>query len=244
MKKRVFILIMIFAASALAACGMEGEEASITDPIPTAHIIPLPSYSPEPVSTPEPELSPEPTPVPLELIPDEELVPVSDYIPGVYIDLKYATEDNFTGQVIYDFDEPYLRCGTMKKLLEAQEILLEQGYSLLVWDAFRPIEAQYLLWEVYPDPNYVANPNTGVSGHSRGNTVDVGLVGSDGILVELPCAFDEFSPAADREYGDVSETARTNVLILQNAMYEAGFEGYWSEWWHYSDAVVYPPADQ
>lgn len=74
----------------------------------------------------------------------------------------YATENNFTGVRIYDFTDAYLRYGTVKKLANVQKELKEQGYSLKIWDAYRPFEAQQKLWEVYPDPNYVANPANGM----------------------------------------------------------------------------------
>ncbi len=102
------------------------------------------------------------------------------YLPGVYADLRYATEDNFTGQVIYDFTQPQLRYGTLKKLAQAQEMLAERDLALKIWDAYRPVSAQFRLWEVCPDPQYVADPTKGYSGHSRGNTVDVTLVSADG----------------------------------------------------------------
>ena len=34
-----------------------------------------------------------------------DLVNIKDYIPDVFVDLKYATEDNFTGHRVYDFSE-------------------------------------------------------------------------------------------------------------------------------------------
>lgn len=68
---------------------------------------------------------------------------VRDYIPSVYVDLKYASKDNFTGTAIYDFTDAYLRYGTVKKLAEVQQELLEQGYSLKIWDAYRLVSAQF-----------------------------------------------------------------------------------------------------
>lgn len=198
---------------------------------------------------PSPELSfvPEPLPEPSDApnpgqpeVSDEEFVRVTDYIPSLYVDLRYASEDNFTGTVIYDFTEAYLRYGTVKKLAVAQRELTGKGLSLLIWDAYRPREAQFKLWEACPDPVYVVNPETGNSGHSRGNTVDVTLVTADGAGVEMPTGFDDFSTLADRDYSDATDAARENALILEQAMTEAGFEPYWGEWWHYSDSVSYP----
>ena len=170
---------------------------------------------------------------------DSAAVQVRDYIPNLYVDLRYATTDNFTGQVIYDFTEPLLRYGTVKKLMAVQEELNELGYSLLIWDGYRPPAAQFKLWEIVPDGNYVANPYNGYSSHSRGNTVDVTLVTLSGEAVEMPSDFDEFAAIADRDYSDVSETAKTNALLLEQLMQKHGFNGYWNEWWHYSDTVSY-----
>lgn len=174
---------------------------------------------------------------------EEDLVRILDYIPTVYVDLKYATEDNFTGKVIYDFSDPYLRYGTVKKLMAVQDELLALGYSLKIWDAYRPVSAQFTLWEICPDPNFVSNPNKGYSSHSRGNTVDVTIVMADGSEIEMPTEFDEFSSLADRDYSDVSDMAKQNVLVLESAMSEQGFNCYFGEWWHYSDSVSYPVVD-
>ena len=141
---------------------------------------PMPVRRAKPAPVPIPKPRPEPAPEPEEPA-DETLVTVTDYIPGIFVELKYATEDNFTGQVIYGFTDARLRYGTVKKLARVQAALLEQGYSLKIWDACRPVSAQFALWEVCPDPVYVANPNKGYSSHSRGNTVDVTLVLSDGL---------------------------------------------------------------
>lgn len=81
------------------------------------------------VPAPEPEPEPEPA--------EDALVDVCTYLPGVYADLRYATENNFTGQVIYDFTQPQLRYGTLKKLAQAQEMLAERDLALKIWDAYR-----------------------------------------------------------------------------------------------------------
>ena len=172
-------------------------------------------------------------------ISDQELVTIRDYIPNIYIDVKYATTDNFTGQVIYDFSEPSLRYGTIKKLMKVQKELNKRGYSLKVWDAYRPIEAQLKLWEICPDPAYVSDPNKGYSGHCRGNTIDVTLVTADGKELEMPSGYDEFSALADRDYSDVSSAAAKNAELLESVMKKHGFKGYQAEWWHYTDTVSY-----
>ena len=175
---------------------------------------------------------------------DDEYVLVNKYIPDIYVELMYATDNNFTGVRIYDFTDAYLRYGTVKKLANVQKELKEQGYSLKIWDAYRPFEAQQKLWEVYPDPNYVANPANGMKKHNLGGTVDITMVAADGTVISMPTEFDDFSLKADRNYSDIdNEEAVKNVIILQNAMENNGFTGYQGEWWDYSDTVEYEAVD-
>lgn len=175
---------------------------------------------------------------------NDEYVLVKKYILDIYVELRYATENNFTGVKIYDFTEAYLRYGTVKKLAQVQKELKQQGYSLKIWDAYRPFEAQQKLWEVYPDPNYVANPANGMKKHNLGGTVDITMVAADGSVISMPTEFDDFSLKADRDYSDIEdEEAVKNVMILQNAMENNGFTGYQGEWWDYSDTVEYEAVD-
>lgn len=170
---------------------------------------------------------------------DTDFVRVADCLPEIVVDLRYATEDNFTGQVIYGFSDAWLRYGTVKKLAAAQMALAEQGYGLKIWDAFRPAAAQIIMWEICPDSVYVANPNRGFSSHSCGNTVDLTLIAADGTEAVMPTGFDDFSTKADRDYSDVDPEAASNALVLENAMIDAGFKPYSGEWWHFSDTDEY-----
>lgn len=179
-------------------------------------------------------------PVIMAIPADKDFVKVADYIPGVYQELMYATQENFTGQVIYDFQDAYLRYGTVKKLAGVCRDLAEMGLYIKIWDGFRPVSAQFALWEVCPDPTYVADPNVGFSSHSRGNTLDVTLVDENGVELEMPTGFDDFSAKADRDYSDCTAAAANNADILEILMEKHGFTGYAGEWWHYSDTMSYP----
>ena len=226
MKRLEKIAPLLLASLLLAGCAgvePEPEREEAASPVEEQQQEPAPEPAPEPV--PEPE--------------NEACVRVRDYRPEITVDLRYATADNFTGQVIYTFSDAYLRYGTVKKLAAAQETLAEQGYGLKIWDAFRPVSAQFALWDICPDGRYVANPDKGFSSHSRGNTVDLTLVTSDGEDVSMPTGFDDFSAKADRDYSDVEEEAAINALLLEEAMIEAGFKPYSSEWWHFSDTDSY-----
>jgi len=178
----------------------------------------------------------------LEDMPDREpgdFVKVKEYIPDIVVELKYATNQNFTNHVIYDFTEVYLRYSTVLKLMDVQAELREQGLLLKIWDAFRPLEAQEKLWYAKPDPNYVSNPWNGTNNHSRGHTLDVTLVDADGKELEMPTGFDDFSTFADRDYSDCTDAAAKNAQLLQEVMEKHGFTGLQSEWWHFTENADY-----
>lgn len=170
---------------------------------------------------------------------DAQFVRVIEYIPDLVVELKYATTDNFTGQVIYRSGEAWLRCGTVKKLILVQQELAQHGLGLKLWDGFRPPSAQFKLWEICPDPTYVSDPNNGFSNHSRGNTVDITVVDSTGKELMMPTGFDDFTALADRDYSDCSDEAATNARMLENLMTKHGFKPYFGEWWHFTDTDQY-----
>lgn len=164
------------------------------------------------------------------------MVEVGLFIPGIIIDMRYANNNNVFGQKIYDENTAYLRMGTVNKLIKIQDELQKQGYSLKIWDAYRPPEAQFKLWKICPDNRYVANPYNSFSNHSRGCTVDVTLVDMQGMEVEMPSDFDDFSAKANRDYSDVSNNAAANARLLENIMKKYGFTTIESEWWHFDDS--------
>jgi len=170
---------------------------------------------------------------------DGQLVLIREYIPDAVIDLRYATADNFTGKVIYRSSEAYLCYGTVKKLMAVQEALRKLGLKLVIWDAYRPMAAQFRLWEICPNPDFVADPRKTITAHARGNTVDISLVHTDGSPVEMPSGFDDFSSRASRDYTDTTKEAAENSRFLEKIMAENGFEGLHSEWWHYYDKEEY-----
>ena len=167
---------------------------------------------------------------------EDEFVPVTNYVPNVRVELAYATADNFTGQVIYNFTEGYLRYATVRKLADAAAALEEEGYGIRVWDAYRPVHAQQRLWDICPDPAYVSKPGTGSQSHCRGIAVDITLYDlRTGELLEMPTGFDDFSKLADRDYSDCTPEAAAHALLLEQVMTDCGFKPYRGEWWHFAD---------
>lgn len=181
------------------------------------------------------------TEAPTEPPKDDDLVRVADFIPGIREKLAYATEENFTGQKIYDFYNAYLRYGTVKKLAAVCEELEQQGLGILIWDGFRPVSAQAALWEVCPDPLYVSHPVTGTRTHCRGNAVDLTLCDLEtGEPLIMPTDFDVFTALADRDYSDCDPEAAENARLLETVMEKHGFKPFRAEWWHFTDTEDYP----
>ena len=211
-------LFVILFALFLSGCGLLQQENTmkeydVTIPV-TEAVVPSESGITERPELLSPLVQPE----------NEDFVRVKDYIPEIYTELKYAGEDNFTGQKIYGFDDIFLRYGTVMKLKAVSDEVNQQGYYLKLWDGFRPVSAQYKLWEICPDPEYVANPNKGYSNHSRGFAVDLTLVDRQGREVVMPTGFDDFSSQADRDYSDCPEDAAENARFLQEIMEKHGFQ--------------------
>ncbi len=170
------------------------------------------------------------------------LVEVQSLIPEIEVELKYATADNFTGQVVYNFDHCLLQEEVILRLQDVQSELEPLGLRLKIWDGYRPMEAQCKFWELVPDERYVSNPKKG-GRHTRGTAVDLTLITKDGQELPMPSAFDDFSEKAHRDYMGASAEEIANRELLETIMLKHGFIGLPTEWWHF-DLVGwqnYPP---
>lgn len=161
----------------------------------------------------------------------DDFVEVQTQIPDAVIDIRYATKDNFTGDVLYPKAVCKLRRAVVERLAKAAALLREQERRLLIWDCYRPLSIQKILWARVPDPRYVADPKKG-SRHNRGAAVDVALVDEDGNAVVLPTKFDEFTKAAHRKTA-LAGKAGVEAKRLSRAMLAAGFTPMATEWWHF-----------
>jgi D-alanyl-D-alanine dipeptidase len=164
--------------------------------------------------------------------PPSELVDIQSVNPSIVIDMRYATENNFTGHKVYSAAVCYALPMVAEKLSRIQTQLENQGLGLKVYDCFRPKSAQKKFWELVPDERYVANPAKG-SRHTRGTTVDLTLVDKAGKELEMPSAFDDFSEKAHRNYMECSKEAIQNRELLERMMVNEGFEPLPTEWWHF-----------
>lgn len=159
---------------------------------------------------------------------------------GFAIDIIYATPNNFTNEVLYDYPICMLREQTAQKLIKANEELRKFGFKIKIWDAFRPIKYQRKMWEVYPDENFVANPDKKECNHCKGSAVDITLCTLDNKDIKMPTEFDHFGIESYRNYYyNLDETTRANVMILENIMIKSGFTPFPYEWWHFNDNDEY-----
>jgi len=160
------------------------------------------------------------------------------------IDIKYATEDNFTKKVIYPSAKCIIHKNTAEKLIKANNEFKKLGYTIKIFDAYRPYSAQKILWDAASDKSYVADPKKG-SNHNRGAAVDLTLVDKSGAEISMPSNYDEFTKRARLDYMDCSEEQINNRELLGKIMVKCGFNRIRSEWWHFddTDAKKYPILD-
>jgi D-alanyl-D-alanine dipeptidase len=163
-----------------------------------------------------------------------DIVDIKKMNPRIIVDMKYATEDNFTKKRLYDSNTCFLRKSTAAKLDAVQKELEGMNLGLKVWDCYRPLAVQQILWAILPDERYVANPKKG-SRHNRASSVDLTLVDSQGKELQMPTGFDDFSPRAYHHFQELPDQAIRNRELLKGLMEKAGFIPLSEEWWHYDD---------
>lgn len=177
------------------------------------------------------------------------LVEVQQAIPGILVELKYATTDNFMHKNVYGcLQKAYLQKEVVARLKKAQDYLSAShpGYHLLIYDATRPLSKQWDLWNALPQyspkvrSNYVANPAEH-SIHNYGSAVDLTVADEQGRPLDMGTPFDFFGEMAypSREKallasGKLKKEAYSNRLILRKAMIHGGFMPIEYEWWHFN----------
>ncbi len=165
--------------------------------------------------------------------PDMELIDLEESIEGVVLDIRYATTNNFTGELIYSLPKAYARKPVSEALRQVQETLVSENLGIIIYDAYRPYAATVKFYEVFPDSNFVADPKQG-SRHNRGCAVDISLVDlATGKEIPMPTDFDNFSEKAYPDYMDLPENVIANRTLLFEIMAQHGFTHYPTEWWHF-----------
>jgi D-alanyl-D-alanine dipeptidase len=169
-------------------------------------------------------------------------VDLAVFIPGIALDIRYATRDNFTGAPLPGYELPgaWMREEAAQALAKVQETLRGQGLGLVIFDAYRPARASLAMAE-WADKTgqshllrdgYIAKS----SGHNLGNTVDLGVIDlATDRPIEMGTPFDTFSK--DSWTNSATGDARQNRFLLRDAMRAEGFSPYAKEWWHFSYPV-------
>lgn len=170
---------------------------------------------------------------------------ILDYLPHVELDLKYATTDNFTSEVLYENDiEAKLSLPALEMLVKANEILksIDVSIDFVIWDAARPHSVQVALFEIVKgtyQEKYIAHPEQG-SLHNYGCAIDLGLI-RNGALLDMGTVYDYFGelaePSKEIDFlheGKLTQDALQNRLLLRYVMTAAGFQPIPHEWWHFN----------
>lgn len=169
------------------------------------------------------------------------LVEITQASHDVEFDIVYATSRNFTGQPVYARAACYLHADAAHKLKKVIALARPLGFRLRLFDAFRPSEAQWALWSVRPDPEFLADPRAG-SPHSRGVAVDLTLIDDTGAALDMGTGFDAFTPRSHHANTEIPARAQHHRRLLLGLMTAAGWDCNENEWWHYQlfDAGRYP----
>ncbi|HWS86181.1 MAG TPA: M15 family metallopeptidase [Pyrinomonadaceae bacterium] len=153
----------------------------------------------------------------------------------IKLDMRYATENNFTGRAVYTEARAFLQRPAAEALVRAGRALRKKGYGLTVFDGYRPWSVTKLFWEITPadKKHFVADPAKG-SRHNRGCAVDLTLYDlKTGRQVSMPGEYDEMSERSHINYAGGTPEQRRLRDLLRAAMEAEGFTPYEPEWWHY-----------
>jgi D-alanyl-D-alanine dipeptidase len=165
--------------------------------------------------------------------PDKELINLEIFVPGLVLDIRYATTNNFTGEKIYNLVRAYSRKPVAVALKKIQADLKSQGLGIKIFDAYRPYKATVKFYEVYRDTTYVASPYRG-SRHNRGCALDLTIIDlKTGQELKMPTGYDSFKKEAWPSTPVKDPEARKNRALLIAAMEKHGFKVNSSEWWHF-----------
>lgn len=164
----------------------------------------------------------------------DNLVDVALNSDGIEIDMMFAKDENLLGDNVYGDEICLLQIGTLEKLKKAQQMFAEDGYTIVIYDAYRPYSVTEQLWEKYHDGRYVAPTRFG-SVHNKGAAIDMSLLDASGNPIEMPSPIHTFDETANRSSKSMTETAQANMDYMTEIMKACGFATIDSEWWHFTD---------
>lgn len=179
------------------------------------------------------------------------LVNIADVIPGIRVELMYSTTNNFMGKDMYgDLTNAYLQADVAEKLKKAESLLKSKDSSLtlLVYDGVRPLQIQQLMWDSLDVPmaekkNFLSNP-TNKSLHNYGAAVDLTIATNHGVPLDMGTPYDFIGqlayPTLEEQMlkeGKLTADQIANRKLLRSVMFQSGFTGIESEWWHFNSCT-------
>ncbi|CAN5297701.1 M15 family metallopeptidase [soil metagenome] len=176
---------------------------------------------------------------------NKRLVELSKYIPGIVLDIRYATTNNFMKRRMYPQARAFARLPVVKALKQVQAELKASGLGLKIYDAYRPYAITVQFYKTALDTNFVADPRKG-SKHNRGCALDLSIIDlKTGRELDMPTGFDSFSRKAASDYADLPKQQIANRELLKSVMQAHGFKALPTEWWHFDFATwpQYPLLD-
>lgn len=206
MRKVFLIFSCVLVVALVLRCGKKAEE-ELVEPQPVDTLPPLPTNP-------------------------AAFVEITRLDSTIILDIRYATTNNFTNEVLYPDARCFSRLCMAESLVSVNRKARESGHRIKVFDCYRPQRVQFRMWELVPDSRYVANPNRG-SRHNRGGAVDLTLMDSTGAELDMGSGFDEFSERSHRNYAGLNEEQKRNRKTLTHLMTSTGFTTVTTEWWHY-----------
>jgi serine beta-lactamase-like protein LACTB len=173
-----------------------------------------------------------------------DLVDLTTLDDTIKFDIRYATDNNFLGTPLYTSAKAFMQRPAAEALARVHKKLAEQGYGLLIHDAYRPWYVTKMFWEATPEKQrlFVADPSKG-SRHNRGCAVDLTLYDrKTGQVIAMVSGFDEMTERSYPDYPGGTSLQRWHRDLLRRAMEAEGFTVYEAEWWHfdYKDWRKYP----
>ena len=165
----------------------------------------------------------------------KKMVELRKAAPGIVYDLRYAGTNNFMHRTMYVPPArcTFLRAPAAQALAAVQKELNSKGYTLKIFDAYRPYSVTVSFWELVHDERYVANPAKG-SGHNRGIAVDLTIIDlKTKRELDMGTGFDNFTDSAHHSFTGFSATVLQNRQLLKETMQRHGFNILETEWWHY-----------
>lgn len=166
--------------------------------------------------------------------PNKALVRIKDFVPNIALDIKYATTQNVFYTQLYKKPAALVRLPVAKALAAVQKDLNELGYSLKIYDAYRPYSVTCQMFEMLPDTLYMGLPWQG-SKHNRGIALDLTLIDlKTKKELKMPTPFDALVYAAHPEFKKLPEEVIKNRELLKTVMKKHGFKVDPMEWWHFN----------